>query len=154
MTVNEAAENHRVCDRGLTRAFAFLGKRWNGVIMGTLGSGPAGFAELVRAIPGISESVLSDRLGELTRADLVKRTVREGPPVDVPDEALLFRIIRGSFQMRRKTLLNTLEAALDLPKVTIERLSRQARIDPARRGETLTLEEFARLARAAADRLA
>ena len=85
---------------------------------------------------------------------LVRFFLREGPPVDVPDEALLFRIIRGSFQMRRKTLLNTLEAALDLPKVTIERLSRQARIDPARRGETLTLEEFARLARAAADRLA
>ena len=74
--------------------------------------------------------------------------------VDVPDEALLFRIIRGSFQMRRKTLLNTLEAALDLPKETIERLSRQARIDPSRRGETLTLDEFARLARAAADHLA
>ena len=85
---------------------------------------------------------------------LVRFFLREGPPVDVPDEALLFRIIRGSFQMRRKTLLNTLEAALDLPKETIERLSRQARIDPSRRGETLTLDEFARLARAAADHLA
>jgi DNA-binding HxlR family transcriptional regulator len=83
MSVNEAAESHRVCDRGLSRAFAFLGKRWNGLIMGTLGTGPAGFAELVRAIPGISESVLSDRLGELSGAGLVKRTVREGPPVGV-----------------------------------------------------------------------
>jgi DNA-binding HxlR family transcriptional regulator len=83
VTVNETAESPRVCDRGLSRAFAFLGKRWNGVIMGTLGAGPAGFAELVRAIPGISESVLSDRLGELTRGGLVKRTVREGPPVGV-----------------------------------------------------------------------
>ncbi len=83
MTVNETADGHRVCDRGLSRAFAFLGKRWNGVIMGTLGSGPAGFAELARAIPGISESVLSDRLGELSGAGLVKRTVREGPPVGV-----------------------------------------------------------------------
>jgi 16S rRNA (adenine1518-N6/adenine1519-N6)-dimethyltransferase len=82
---------------------------------------------------------------------LVRFFLREEPPVDVPDEALLFRIIRGSFQMRRKTLLNTLEAALDLPKERIERLSRQARIDPGRRGETLTLDEFARLARAAAD---
>jgi DNA-binding HxlR family transcriptional regulator len=83
MALNETAESPRVCSRGLTRAFAFLGKRWNGVIMGTLGAGPAGFAELVRAIPGISESVLSDRLGELSSAGLLKRTVREGPPIGV-----------------------------------------------------------------------
>jgi DNA-binding HxlR family transcriptional regulator len=83
MTVNQAADGARVCDRGLVRAFAFLGKRWNGVIIGTLAAGPAGFAELARAIPGISESVLADRLGELTTAGLVGRTVREGPPVGV-----------------------------------------------------------------------
>lgn len=85
---------------------------------------------------------------------LVRFFLRDRPPVEVPDEALLFRIIRGSFQMRRKTLLNTLEAALDLPKDRIERMCRHARVDPMRRGETLTLDEFARLARAAADSLA
>jgi 16S rRNA (adenine1518-N6/adenine1519-N6)-dimethyltransferase len=47
---------------------------------------------------------------------LVRFLIRERPPVDVPDEALLFRIIRGSFQMRRKQLLNTLEATLGLGK--------------------------------------
>ncbi len=82
---------------------------------------------------------------------LVRFLLRERPPVDVPDEALLFRIIRGSFQMRRKQLMNTLEVSLDLPKEKIERLCRHARIDPHRRGETLTLEEFAKLAKAAAD---
>ncbi|MFU8874226.1 winged helix-turn-helix transcriptional regulator [Micromonospora sp. SL4-19] len=75
--------NPRACDGGLARAFAFLGKRWNGVLLGTLANGPAGFAELGRALPGISESVLSDRLGELCRVGLVSRTVREGPPVGV-----------------------------------------------------------------------
>lgn len=83
---------------------------------------------------------------------LVRFFLREEPPVEAP-EPLLFRIIRGSFQMRRKTLLNTLEAALDLPKETLERIGRQARIELSRRGETLTLEEFARLARAAAGHL-
>ncbi|MFF5175687.1 winged helix-turn-helix transcriptional regulator [Micromonospora sp. NPDC000089] len=73
----------RTCQRGITRAFAFLGKRWNGVLLGTLADGPAGFAELTRALPGISESVLSDRLGELARVGLVSRTVREGPPLGV-----------------------------------------------------------------------
>jgi len=73
----------RACDAGLARAFAFLGKRWNGMLLGALANGPAGFAELGRALPGISESVLSDRLGELCRVGLVSRTVREGPPVGV-----------------------------------------------------------------------
>jgi DNA-binding HxlR family transcriptional regulator len=86
MAVNWATDGSRTCDQGLARAFAFLGKRWNGVLIGTLGAGPAGFAELKRAISGISESVLSDRLGELTRAGLVSRTVREGPPLGVSYE--------------------------------------------------------------------
>jgi 16S rRNA A1518/A1519 N6-dimethyltransferase RsmA/KsgA/DIM1 with predicted DNA glycosylase/AP lyase activity len=71
--------------------------------------------------------------------------------VDEDRQELFFRIVRGAFHMRRKQLYNTLEAALDEPKARIERLCRHARIDPHRRGETLGLEEFARLARAAAD---
>jgi DNA-binding HxlR family transcriptional regulator len=71
------------CDGALTRAFGFLGKRWNGVILGTLINGPAGFAELKRAVAGISDSVLSERLTELAGAGLVQRTVAEGPPVAV-----------------------------------------------------------------------
>ncbi|MGH7731482.1 MAG: 16S rRNA (adenine(1518)-N(6)/adenine(1519)-N(6))-dimethyltransferase RsmA [Candidatus Eiseniibacteriota bacterium] len=83
---------------------------------------------------------------------LVRFLLRDHPPVEVPDEALLFRIIRGSFHMRRKQLINTLEESLALDKLTLDRLCRQVRIDPQRRGETLTLDEFARLARAAAER--
>ena len=83
---------------------------------------------------------------------LVRFLLRERPPVEVPDEALLFRIIRGSFHMRRKQLINTLEETLSLGKPELDRLCRQVRIDPQRRGETLTLEEFAKLARAAGER--
>jgi 16S rRNA (adenine1518-N6/adenine1519-N6)-dimethyltransferase len=82
---------------------------------------------------------------------LVRFLMRDHVPVDVPSEALLFRIIRGSFHMRRKQLMNTLRESLGLEKDKIERLCRHAGIAPQRRGETLTLEEFARLARAAAD---
>ena len=74
------------CDRAavaLGRAFEFLGKRWNGVLLGTLRNGPAGFRELSRAVDGISDSVLSDRLSDLTAADLITRTVDEGPPLAV-----------------------------------------------------------------------
>jgi DNA-binding HxlR family transcriptional regulator len=77
------------CERGdaaLTRAFTLLGKRWSGVVLGSLRSGPAGFRELSRAIDGVSDSVLSDRLAELTKAGLIARRVDEGPPVTVSYE--------------------------------------------------------------------
>jgi DNA-binding HxlR family transcriptional regulator len=77
-----APGDHRACDGSLSRAFQFLGKRWNGMLISVLGHGPAGFAELKRTL-GISDSMLSDRLSELTRAGLVERTVDEGPPVAV-----------------------------------------------------------------------
>jgi DNA-binding HxlR family transcriptional regulator len=70
-------------DAALARAFQFLGKRWNGLVLGTLSAGPAGFSELSRAIEGISDSVLSDRLADLTKAGLITRAVDEGPPLAV-----------------------------------------------------------------------
>ena len=82
---------------------------------------------------------------------LVRFILREHPPVVAPDEALLFRIIRGSFQMRRKQLWSTLGEALGLDRARVASIARQAGISPERRGETLTLDEFARLARAASD---
>lgn len=67
----------------LSRAFGFLGKRWNAVVLGGLSAGPAGFRELSRAIGGISDSMLSDRLSDLAAAGLITRTVDAGPPVAV-----------------------------------------------------------------------
>jgi DNA-binding HxlR family transcriptional regulator len=87
-TTRKLSQEHTsaACDRGkaaLGRAFEFLGKRWNGVLLGTLRNGPAGFRELSRAIDGISDSVLSDRLSDLATAGLITRTVDEGPPLAV-----------------------------------------------------------------------
>src|SRR6201989_2408184 len=79
----EVVHEPRACESAWTRAFGFLGKRWNGVLLGTLVQGPAGFAELKRAVVGISDSVLSERLTELVGAGLVQRFVDEGPPLAV-----------------------------------------------------------------------
>jgi DNA-binding HxlR family transcriptional regulator len=79
-------EDHEPCNAALTRAFGFFGKRWTGVILATLLDGPAGFSELRRAVGGISDSVLSERLAELGRAGLVTRTVSQGPPLAVTYE--------------------------------------------------------------------
>src|SRR5580658_3395717 len=91
VTGSEDAQGHmgcerhqpQACDGALSSAFRFLGKRWTGVILGTLMNGPAGFAELRRVISGISDSMLSERLLELTGAGLVTRSVEQGPPIAV-----------------------------------------------------------------------
>lgn len=69
------------CDEALTEVFSILGKRWSGLILGTLLQRPARFGELARAIDGITESMLSTRLDELQGAGLVEREVIEGPPL-------------------------------------------------------------------------
>jgi DNA-binding HxlR family transcriptional regulator len=77
------ASGPAACDAGIRRAFDFLGKRWNGVILGTLSGGPVGFAELRRGVGAITDSVLSDRLVELTEVGLVERTVTQTRPPGV-----------------------------------------------------------------------
>ncbi|WP_254878624.1 helix-turn-helix domain-containing protein [Streptomyces sp. NA04227] len=85
MTVSDEPQ-HNACtapEAGITRVFQLLGKRWTGLIIAALINGPGHFAELRRAIPGISERMLSDRLSELAAAHLVSREVDEGPPLRV-----------------------------------------------------------------------
>ena len=71
------------CDAALGRAFGLLGKRWNGLVIAVLGTGPLGFAEIGRRTGGISDSVLSDRLAELTQAGIVERCVTDSRPPGV-----------------------------------------------------------------------
>jgi DNA-binding HxlR family transcriptional regulator len=84
--MNEHPVQVRVCDASVTLAFSVLGKRWNGMILGVLGSGHASFVSLRKAVSGISDTVLSERLVELVEAGLVRRDVAEGPPVTVSYE--------------------------------------------------------------------
>ncbi|WP_045863949.1 helix-turn-helix domain-containing protein [Streptomyces sp. WMMB 714] len=70
-------------ESGITRVFQMLGKRWTGLVLAALMNGPGHFAQLRRAVPGISERMLSDRLSELGALGLVVRTVEEGPPLRV-----------------------------------------------------------------------
>ncbi|OON73288.1 winged helix-turn-helix transcriptional regulator [Streptomyces tsukubensis] len=79
-------ESEQACssvDISITRVFALLGKRWTGPIVSVLLQRPVHFADLRRAVPGISERMLSDRLTELGGAGLVVREVNEGPPLRV-----------------------------------------------------------------------
>ena len=68
----------------------------------------------------------------------------EEPRVKVKDENLMFEIIRNSFNMRRKTLWNGVKN-MGVDKEDLMKAFEEAGVDPKRRGETLSLEEFARL---------
>lgn len=79
----------------------------------------------------------------------VIRLTRHGkPPVAVQDEKLMFRIIRASFNQRRKTLVNGMKnsAEMNLTKEDAAKAVRLLGKEENVRGETLTLEEFAQLA--------
>ena len=74
---------------------------------------------------------------------------RERPAVDVADESFFFKVMRGGFLLRRKTLANSLSAALpNLPKEAIQRVIAQVGLPADVRGERLRLEDFAALAAA------
>ena len=79
---------------------------------------------------------------------VIRLTRHEKPPVEVKDEKLMFRLIRASFNQRRKTLANGLNnsSELSFTKEEIQQTIEACGFPPGVRGEALTLEDFARLA--------
>lgn len=79
---------------------------------------------------------------------VLKMKVRKEPPVQVIDEDTFFTIVRASFAHRRKTLRNNLIHFFKnhISPQTIDQVLKHVNIDGLRRGETLTIEEFAKLA--------
>jgi DNA-binding HxlR family transcriptional regulator len=80
-----ATEGPGVCPH-YHAAIELVGKRWTGAILAALGEGPMRFAELGRAVPGLSDRLLSQRLRELEGEGLLERTVEPGTPVRVSYE--------------------------------------------------------------------
>lgn len=77
---------------------------------------------------------------------LVRMVWRETPAVAVRSEETFFRTVRAGFAMRRKTLLNNISAAFSLSREQATAALEAAGIAPSARGETLSMEEFGRLA--------
>ena len=78
---------------------------------------------------------------------VIRLTTYDKPPVEVDDEKLMFRIIRASFNQRRKTLQNGLNNSQELSftKEQIAEAIEKMGLSPSVRGEALTLEQFAKL---------
>ncbi len=71
--------------------------------------------------------------------------------IELKDEKVFMRCIKAGFAQRRKTLLNSLASAGGMDKDKVKRILAAAGIDPGRRAETLTVEEFGRIANETAD---
>jgi 16S rRNA (adenine1518-N6/adenine1519-N6)-dimethyltransferase len=83
------------------------------------------------------------------RPDVESAVVRidtyDTPPVTVPDERLFFQVVKAGFGQKRKQLRNALSAGLRIDKSQTSHLLEQTGINPERRAETLSLEEWAAL---------
>ena len=81
-------------------------------------------------------------------SSVIRLKMREKPAAEVKSEEMFFKVVRASFALRRKTLLNALtkSAEFSLSKDEAAHILESAGIDPQRRGETLSLDEFAKIA--------
>ena len=83
------------------------------------------------------------------RSTILKFELYDQPLVKVEESAALRGLVRAAFGQRRKTLGNALSAWLKGGRGEIERLLYSVDVDPQRRGETLRVDEFIKVARAA-----
>ena len=77
---------------------------------------------------------------------VIRLALHKAPPVEVRDEAALFRTVRAAFGQRRKTAVNSVSAGLGLPKDRDAAAMDAAGIPPAARAERITLAQYAALA--------
>jgi 16S rRNA (adenine1518-N6/adenine1519-N6)-dimethyltransferase len=88
---------------------------------------------------------------------VIRLNVREEPVVKVRNEDFFFQVTRASFAQRRKTILNNLTSQLPDGKIKKDKILHaleKAEIEPSRRGETLSIAEFAQLSDALLDHFA
>lgn len=85
---------------------------------------------------------------------IIRLTTLKQPPVMVNDVDLFFKIVRASFVQRRKTIWNNLRKAMDdkEKEELLREVFASADIDPSRRGESLSIEEFGHLANALSEK--
>ena len=80
-------------------------------------------------------------------SSVIRLRLREKPPVEVQDKDIFFRVVRGAFGMRRKTLTNALSAAFgEISKEDIGKLLVMCGFDTKIRGEMLSIGDFAKIA--------
>ncbi len=82
---------------------------------------------------------------------VLRLNIRKEKPVKLKDEKLFFAVIKAGFSQRRKTLLNCLTGFEGMEKAEMSEFLNSIGIDPIRRAETLSIEEFALIANSIAE---
>ncbi len=77
---------------------------------------------------------------------VIRLDIHKEPLFEVKDEKLYFRVVRGAFSQRRKTVTNSLSSILGIDKATITRAAQNAGVNPLSRPEQMELRDFALLA--------
>jgi len=105
------------------------------------------------AVPRIVTKVPAGAFSPVPKVDsaVLRLDMRAEPVAAIPGEEAMFRVVRAGFSQRRKQLRNSLSAGLSLPPIQVEGTMRAVGVEPTRRAETLSLVEWAALARAFAD---
>ena len=138
--------------RVLKDATLMLQKEVADRLVATPGSDGYGALAIQVALLADAERILSLPPGAFRPPPKVKSAVvrlRFRPPVvDVGDRSMFERLVRGLFHQRRKTLANALKPVADSVGRSSTEMIDQARVDGSRRPEALSLDDFARLARA------
>ena len=83
---------------------------------------------------------------------VLRLNIRKEKPVELKDEKLFFDVIKAGFSQRRKTLLNCLTGFKGMGKEEMSEFLNEIGIEPGRRAETLSLQEFANIANSIIDR--
>lgn len=112
---------------------------------GTRACGAVSVGVHYRAVPEILFQVGRGSFLPAPKVDsaVIRLTMRKAPPVKVENEAFFFTLARGSFGQRRKMAINSISAALHLPKQEVEAAFKQAGLDLKLRAEQIDLNGFA-----------
>ena len=78
---------------------------------------------------------------------VIKLTLRDNPPVEIPDEEFFFKVVKAAFSQRRKTAENSISAGLGIPKSRVADALLEAGLPKTVRAEKLTMESFADITR-------
>lgn len=100
MTTKIAEVDIHVCPK-FHSAIELVGRRWTGAILSAMLLGATRFTDIIHAVPGLSDRLLSERLKELESADIVERIVHPETPVRIE-----YRLTEKGYE------LNTAVAAL------------------------------------------
>ncbi len=79
---------------------------------------------------------------------VIRLDIHNNTKLNVKDEKLYFRVVRGAFSQRRKTVSNSLSSVLSIEKSKVMEALEKAQVSPMARAEQLTLEDFASIANA------